>query len=219
MTRRIVCFVKKDGRRYLAEEFNGDKAEFERLEKLFGKGQDSCDANWDEIISCFSRVHSYTDFIKANIRAQAKYHSFLSAGELGRVVHNLPRNHVFPNADEVYFILETEETEHPMMFVSGMLAIASSDSPKGGNSKCNFRKYGDMSEVLFSYGLICVQERADDAVEIRNVVFDNAVIVLRKELLDACGTGMDLNEKVGKILSEQIATGLLAFKKGAYRKI
>ena len=73
MTRRRVVFVRKDGRRYITEEFNGDKAEYAAR----GDCLDGCDLDWPEIRALFVAADTYLKFIKANLTAQAAYHSFL----------------------------------------------------------------------------------------------------------------------------------------------
>ena len=69
MTRRRVVFVRKDGRRYITEEFNGDKSEYAAR----GDCLDSCDLDWPEIRAIFIAADTYLKFIKANLKAQAAY--------------------------------------------------------------------------------------------------------------------------------------------------
>ena len=85
MTRRRVVFVRKDGRRYITEEFNGDKAEYAAR----GDCLDGCDLDWPEIRALFVAADTYLKFIKANLTAQAAYHSFLGEGGNAGVVRNL----------------------------------------------------------------------------------------------------------------------------------
>ena len=85
MTRRRVVFVRKDGRRYITEEFNGDKAEYAARGRLpgrlrFGLAGDPC---------ALCGADTYLKFIKANLTAQAAYHSFLGEGGNAGVVRNL----------------------------------------------------------------------------------------------------------------------------------
>lgn len=80
MTRRRVIFVCKDGRRYITEEYSGDRSEYAAR----GRCLDSCDMDWPEIRDIFQESATYTQFIKANLRAQAAYHSF--AARTGTVV-------------------------------------------------------------------------------------------------------------------------------------
>ena len=63
MTRRRVVFVRKDGRRYITEEFNGDKSEYAAR----GDCLDSCDLDWPEIRALFIAADTYLKFIKANL--------------------------------------------------------------------------------------------------------------------------------------------------------
>ena len=86
MTRRYVIYVRKDGRRYVTREFNGDKEEFERIGSM-----DSCTKTWFEICEeIWKQVRTFEEFVKANVAAQACYQSCL--GNTGvQVCHNLPR--------------------------------------------------------------------------------------------------------------------------------
>lgn len=102
MTRRRVVFVRKDGRRYITEEFNGDKSEYAAR----GGCLDSCDLDWPEIRALFIAADTYLKFIKANVKAQAAYHSFLGEGGNSGVVHNLRKGRKLPPADSVLFIYE-----------------------------------------------------------------------------------------------------------------
>lgn len=102
MTRRRVVFVRKDGRRYITEEFNGDKAEYAAR----GDCLDGCDLDWPEIRALFVAADTYLKFIKANLTAQAAYHSFLGEGGNAGVVRNLRRGRKLPPADSVLFIYE-----------------------------------------------------------------------------------------------------------------
>ena len=102
MTRRRVVFVRKDGRRYITEEFNGDKAEYAAR----GDCLDGCDLDWPEIRALFVAADTYLKFIKANLTAQAAYHSFLGEGGNAGVVRNLRRGRKLPPADSVLFIHE-----------------------------------------------------------------------------------------------------------------
>ena len=102
MTRRRVVFVRKDGRRYITEEFNGDKAEYAAR----GDCLDGCDLDWAEIRALFVAADTYLKFIKANLTAQAAYHSFLGEGGNAGVVRNLRRGRKLPPADSVLFIYE-----------------------------------------------------------------------------------------------------------------
>ena len=102
MTRRRVVFVRKDGRRYITEEFNGDKSEYAAC----GDCLDSCDLDWPEIRAIFIAADTYLKFIKANLKAQAAYHSFLGDGGNVGVVRNLRKGRKLPPADSVLFIYE-----------------------------------------------------------------------------------------------------------------
>lgn len=112
MTRRRVVFVRKDGRRYITEEFNGDKSEYAAREDC----QDSCDLDWTEIRALFVAADTYLNFIKANLKAQAAYHSFLTDGGNSGVVRNLRKGRELPAADSVLFIYE-QPTEDGIRFV------------------------------------------------------------------------------------------------------
>lgn len=85
MTRRRVVFVRKDGRRYITEEFNGDKSEYAAR----GDCLDRCGLDWPEIRAFFIVADTYLKFKKANLKAQAAYHSFLGDGGNVGVVRNL----------------------------------------------------------------------------------------------------------------------------------
>ena len=102
MTRRRVVFVREDGRRYITEEFNGDKAEYAAR----GDCLDGCDLDWPEIRALFVAADTYLKFIKANLTAQAAYHSFLGEGGNAGVVRNLRKGRKLPPADSVLFIYE-----------------------------------------------------------------------------------------------------------------
>ena len=102
MTRRRVVFVRKDGRRYITEEFNGDKAEYAAR----GDCLDGCDLDWPEIRALFVAADTYLKFIKANLTAQAAYHSFLGEGGNAGVVCNLRKGRKLPPADSVLVIYE-----------------------------------------------------------------------------------------------------------------
>jgi hypothetical protein len=102
MTRRRVVFVRKDGRRYITEEFNGDKAEYAAR----GDCLDGCDLDWAEIRALFVAADTYLKFIKANLTAQAAYHSFLGEGGNAGVVRTLRKGRKLPPADSVLFIYE-----------------------------------------------------------------------------------------------------------------
>ena len=102
MTRRRVVFVRKDGRRYITEEFNGDKAEYAAR----GDCLDGCDLDWPEIRALFVAADTYLKFIKANLTAQAAYHSFLGEGGNAGVVRNLRKGRKLPPADSVLVIYE-----------------------------------------------------------------------------------------------------------------
>ena len=102
MTRRRVVFVRKDGRRYITEEFNGDKAEYAAR----GDCLDGCDLDWAEIRALFVAADTYLMFIKANLTAQAAYHSFLGEGGNAGVVCNLRKGRKLPPADSVLVIYE-----------------------------------------------------------------------------------------------------------------
>lgn len=102
MTRRRVVFVRKDGRRYITEEFNGDKAEYAAR----GDCLDGCDLDWAEIRALFVAADTYLKFIKANLTAQAAYRSFLGEGGNAGVVRNLRKGRKLPPADSVLFIYE-----------------------------------------------------------------------------------------------------------------
>ena len=95
MTRRRVVFVRKDGRRYITAE---DAARGDCL--------DGCDLDWPEIRALFVAADTYLKFIKANLTAQAAYHSFLGEGGNAGVVRNLRRGRKLPPADSVLFIYE-----------------------------------------------------------------------------------------------------------------
>lgn len=100
MTRRRVIFVCRDGRRYITEELNGDKSEYASR----GRCLDGCDMEWSEIRDLFQGVSTYTQFIKANLKAQAAYHSFLSEDGSSGVVRNLRKGRVGPDADRILFV-------------------------------------------------------------------------------------------------------------------
>ena len=102
MTRRRVVFVRKDGRRYITEEFNGDKSEYAAR----GGYLDSCELDWSEIRALFLSADTYMKFIKANQKAQAAYHSFLGDGGNSGAVRNLRKGRKLPMADYVLFIYE-----------------------------------------------------------------------------------------------------------------
>ena len=102
MTRRRVVFVRKDGRRYITEEFNGDKAEYAAR----GDCLDGCDLDWPEIRALFVAADTYLKFIKANLTARAAYHSFLGEGGNAGVVRNLRKGRKLPPADSVLVIYE-----------------------------------------------------------------------------------------------------------------
>ena len=102
MTRRRVVFVRKDGRRYITEEFNGDKAEYAAR----GDCLDGCDLDWPEIRALFVAADNYLKFIKATLTAQAAYRSFLGEGGNAGVVRNLRKGRKLPPADSVLFIYE-----------------------------------------------------------------------------------------------------------------
>ena len=114
MTRRIVMFVKKNGMRYITPEFNGDREEFSIMHKLFGGG-DNCDKTWAEMVrDIWSKATSYTEFVKANVYAQACYHSALGGGV--EVVKNLPRNRKLPeNLDYILVLYEQESGQEPLV--------------------------------------------------------------------------------------------------------
>lgn len=78
MTRRRVVFVRKDGRRYITEEFNGDKAEYAAR----GDCLDGCDLDWAEIRALFVAADTYLKFIKANLTAQARTTPSLEKGAM-----------------------------------------------------------------------------------------------------------------------------------------
>ena len=103
MTRRRVIFVCKDGRRYITEELNGDKSEYAAR----GRCLDGCDMDWPEIRDIFQESATYTQFIKANLKAQAAYHSFL--GETGNsgIVRNLRKGREGSGADRILFVYAT----------------------------------------------------------------------------------------------------------------
>ena len=98
MTRRRVVFVRKDGRRYITEEFNGDKSEYAARGDCLGR----CDLDWPEIRAFFIVADTYLKFKKA----QAAYHSFLGDGGNVGVVRNLRKGRKLPPADSVLFIYE-----------------------------------------------------------------------------------------------------------------
>ena len=100
MTRRRVIFVCKDGRRYITEEYNGDRSEYAAR----GHCLDSCDMDWSEIRDIFQEPATYTQFIKANLRAQAAYHSFLSENGNSGIVRNLRKGREGPYADKILFV-------------------------------------------------------------------------------------------------------------------
>lgn len=76
MTRRYVVFIDENGSCYITTEFNGDQEEF-----LKYRSMDSCDKNWNEILSEFDNVKTIDEFKKANEVAQSYYHSFLGKQE------------------------------------------------------------------------------------------------------------------------------------------
>ena len=100
MTRRRIIFICKDGRRYITEEFNGDKNEYAAR----GQCQDGCDMAWSEIRDIFQETATYTQFIKAKLKAQAAYHSFLGEDGNSGVVRNLRKGREAPDADRILFV-------------------------------------------------------------------------------------------------------------------
>lgn len=100
MTRRRVCFIKKNGVKYITPEFNGDKAEFE----FFGMN-DRCVKNWQEIEELFQSCKTFTDFIKANVEAQSYYQSVLGDGSI-QTVYCVRKNQTMPTADHIIYINE-----------------------------------------------------------------------------------------------------------------
>ena len=100
MTRRRVIFVCKDGRRYITEEYSGDRSEYAAR----GRCLDSCDMDWPEIRDIFQEPATYTQFIKANLRAQAAYHSFRSENGNSGIVRNLRKGREGPYADKILFV-------------------------------------------------------------------------------------------------------------------
>ena len=100
MTRRRVIFVCKDGRRYITEEYSGDRSEYAAR----GRCLDSCDMDWPEIRDIFQESATYTQFIKANLRAQAAYHSFRSENGNSGIVRNLRKGREGPYADKILFV-------------------------------------------------------------------------------------------------------------------
>lgn len=112
MTRRRVVFVRKDGRRYITEEFNGDKAEYAAR----GDCLDGCDLDWPEIRSLFVEADTYVKFIKANVAAQAAYHSFLGDCGNSGVVRNLRKGQELPSADSILFVYEQPDADGRRFF-------------------------------------------------------------------------------------------------------
>ena len=131
MTRRIVMFVKKNGMRYITPEFNGDMEEFSTMHKLFGGG-DSCDKTWVEMVrDIWSKATSYTEFVKANVYAQACYHSSLGGGEI-EVVRNLPRNRKLPeDLDYILVLYEQDGGQEPLMKLIDVGENNEDTAPKG----------------------------------------------------------------------------------------
>ena len=79
-----------------------DKAEYAAR----GDCLDGCDLDWPEIRALFVAADTYLKFIKANLTAQAAYHSFLGEGGNAGVVRNLRKGRKLPPADSVLFIYE-----------------------------------------------------------------------------------------------------------------
>ena len=102
MARRRVVYVREGGRRCSTEEFNGDKGEY----AAGGGCLDGCDWDWPESRALFVAAGTYVKFIKANLTAQAAYHSFLGEGGNAGVVRNLRKGRKLPPADSVLFIYE-----------------------------------------------------------------------------------------------------------------
>lgn len=119
MTRRRVIFVRKDGRRYITEEFNGDKSEYAGREDCL----DSCDLDWPEIRALFIEADTYLEFIKANVKAQAAYHSFLGEGGNSGVVRNLRKGRELPPADSVLFIYEKPAADGTRFLEQEMMGV------------------------------------------------------------------------------------------------
>ena len=103
MTRRRVIFVCKDSRRYITEEYNGDRSEYAAR----GRCPDGCDMDWPEIRDIFQESATYTQFIKANLKAQAAYHSFLSETGNRGIVCNLRKGRKVPYVDTILFVYAT----------------------------------------------------------------------------------------------------------------
>lgn len=120
MTRRRVIFVCKDGRRYITEEYNGDRSEYTARDRCL----DGCDMDWSEIRDIFQEPTTYTQFIKANLRAQAAYHSFLSENGNSGIVRNLRKGREGPYADKFCLF-----TQHHLQLEDGFLKQTTPVSP------------------------------------------------------------------------------------------
>ena len=120
MTRRRVIFVCKDGRRYITEEYSGDRSEYAAR----GRCLDSCDMDWPEIRDIFQEPATYTQFIKANLRAQAAYHSFRSENGNSGIVRNLRKGREGPYADKFCLF-----TQHHWQLGAGFLKQTTPVSP------------------------------------------------------------------------------------------
>ena len=62
--------------------------------------------DWPEIRAIFIAADTYLKFKKANLKAQAAYHSFLGDGGNVGVVRNLRKGRKLPPADSVLLIYE-----------------------------------------------------------------------------------------------------------------
>lgn len=102
MIRRRVLFVKNNGVRYITPEFNGDRAELERI-----SSRDSCDKTWEEMMrDIWMGVTDYISFVKANATAQSQYHSCVLGREV-LTVKCVPKNRCLPaDCDEIVVLYE-----------------------------------------------------------------------------------------------------------------
>ena len=91
-----------DGLRPKKRALSATKAEYAAR----GDCLDGCDLDWAEIRALFVAADTYLKFIKANLTAQAAYHSFLGEGGNAGVVRNLRKGRKLPPADSVLFIYE-----------------------------------------------------------------------------------------------------------------
>lgn len=101
MTRRAVVFMDQDGTRYITEEFNGDKVEFETF---FPDSCDKCTRDWREIAQLFNACACLDDFVNANKEAWGYYVSGLS-GQCFEPIRRLDPGEMIPIEGEVMFVI------------------------------------------------------------------------------------------------------------------